>query len=284
MKTIFFFVVLCIAQNAFSVNITLKQALLSPDISYKIRGNSASTHYLEPVILELTNKSSQAYTISVETGDMFIPSDTSYQNIVITANEILALRPNSKQSFPIKGMCTESGDKGGSDNTLYAFRTSGNEQLKKLSGFINDKKYQTSAAQSAVWALMNNSSLYNIFAADTAEEGNLLRFMAKLTRKPLPIKDPNNYHHNYYTPPVEYQTVSGKLEYSFSRPKDIQIVMFNTNGILVRELVNKRQQAPGEYVETYQFDSTVYPDDVYYIKLIADNRVMMTHKWDKKNW
>jgi hypothetical protein len=77
---------------------------------------------------------------------------------------------------------------------------------------------------------------------------------------------------------------SGEINYSFTQMKDIQIAMFDSRGILVRELVNKKKVPPGRYTQTYQFDSSVYPDDVYDIKLIMNNEITMSHKWDKTDW
>lgn len=274
---------LLFAQLSFAANISLREALQSPNIAYAFHGNAVSTHYLEPIVLELTNKSSEPFRITVETGDMLIPDNASLQNIVITATDLLSLKPNSTQKFKLKGMCTESGDGCGNEKTRYTFQASQNQKLKKLCDYINTKKYQTAAAQNAVWALMNNNDLGGIYAADTAEENNLIRFMASLTGKKIPAKNPNDYRNNYHlSPPV--QSVSGEINYSFTQAQDIQIAMFDARGILVRELVNKKKLAPGRYTQTYQFDSSVYPEDVYHIKLILNNEIAMSQKWDKNDW
>jgi hypothetical protein len=283
MKKILPLLILLSAEISFAANLTLYEALKSSNISHIIHGNSASTHYLEPIVLELTNKSSEPYRISVETGDMFIPDNTALQNIVITATDFLSLKPNSTQKFKLKGMCTESHDGSGNDKTAYTFQSSQNPKLKQLCDFISTKKYQTAAAQNAVWTLMNNDDLNNIYAADTLEENNLIRFMAALVGKKIPAKNPNDYRNNYHaTTPV--QSVSGELNYSFSRTQDIQIAMFNSRGVLVRELVNKKKVTPGRYTQTYQFDSSVYPEDVYQIKLIMNNEIALSQKWDKTDW
>jgi hypothetical protein len=262
MKKALSILLLLLTKLSFAANISLGEALKSPNISHVIHGNSASTHYLEPIVLELTNKISEPYRISVETGDLFIPDNAALQNIVITATELLSLKPNSTQKFKLKGMCIESHDGSGNDKTAYTFQSSQNPKLKKLCDFIQSKKYQTSAAQHAVWALMKNDDLSNIYAADTVEENNLIRFLASLTGKKIPAKNPNDYRNNYrVSPPV--QSVSGEINYSFTQMQDIQIAMFDSRGILVRELVNKKKVPPGRYTQTYQFDSSVYPDDVY---------------------
>ena len=73
-------------------------------------------------------------------------------------------------------MCTEQSDGAGNDATVYTFKSVNNEKLKKLSAFISDKKYQTSAAQYAVWSLMDNDDINSIYSADSTEENELKKF------------------------------------------------------------------------------------------------------------
>ncbi|MFN8238167.1 MAG: hypothetical protein U0T77_08365 [Chitinophagales bacterium] len=101
--------------------------------------------------------------------------------------------------------------------------------------------------------------------------------MASLTGKTYQLKT-NDYRYNYYSPPRE--KVGGNFEYNFSKPQDVQIAMFDKNGILVRELFNQKKVAPGEHKMNFEFDSSVYTDDVYYFKLIAMNEVLVSEKWD----
>ena len=263
----------------FSMSFKLNDAQKAQKINCVIHGNSSSTHYLEPVILEVTNISNAPLTINIEDGDMFIPSDSSYQNIVVTTPETVSLQPKEKRTIKIKGMCTEQHDGSGNDNTVYACKTMSDTKLKKLADFIAVKKYQTSAAQYAVWSLMDNGDLNSIYASDTTEENDLRKFMASLTGKTYEVKS-KDYRYNYYTPPNE--KVGGNFEYNFSKSQDVQIAMFDKNGILVRELFNQKKVPSGSHTFTFEFDSNVYTDDVYYFKLIAMNDILVDQKWDVK--
>jgi len=103
--------------------IKLNEAIQTKKINCVIHGNSSSTHYLEPIVVELTNNSTETVTINIDNGDLFVPIDSNKQNIVVTENEMLVLKPKQKQSFKIKGMCIESGDGSGNDETMYTFNT-----------------------------------------------------------------------------------------------------------------------------------------------------------------
>ena len=261
----------------FGKSFNLNEVIQTKKVNCFIYGNSSSTHYLEPVILELVNNTNEMISINLENGDMFIPSDSDKQNIVITQNELIILNPKQKQNIKIKGMCTESGNASGNGETVYTFKNYNDTKLKKLADFIGSKHYQSSAAQYAVWSLMNNEDINTVYSSDSTEEMELKRFMAALTGKTFAVKT-KDYRYNYYTPPKE--KVGGNFEYSFSKTQDIQIAMFDKNGILIRELFNQKNVPAGNHKLNFEYDSSVYTDDVYYFKLIVGNEIMVNRKWD----
>ena len=269
--------ILTFSPPAIAVTLKLNEALKSKKVNCVIHGNSSSTHYLEPVVLEVSNTSNELVSIAVEDGDMFIPSDSNLQNIVVTSSQVLVLQPKSTKTVNIKGMCTEHTDGSGNSSTIYSFLPSNNEKLKKLSAFINEKKYQSSAAQYAVWSLMDNNDINSIYSSDSTEENDLKKFMASLTGKTFVVRS-KDYRYNYYEPPKE--KVGGMFEYSFTQAQDIQIAMFDKNGILVRELFNQKKVPAGTHKLNFEYDSSVYTDDVYFFKLIVGDEVMVNRKWD----
>lgn len=273
----FLFVSIFGNQNISGAALKLNEAIKTKKINCIIHGNSSSTHYLEPIILEVSNTGNEPISIAIESGDMFIPTDSNKQNIVATVSDLLVLQPKEKKFEKIKGMCTERNDGAGNDETIYTFKSNSNEKLKKLSDFIGTKKYQTSAGQYAVWSLINNDDINSIYSSDSTEENELKKFMASLTGKTYALKI-KNYKYNYYEPPKE--KVGGNFEYSFSKAQDIQIAMFDKNGILVRELFNQKKVPAGTHKLSFEYDSSVYTEDIYYFKLIVGNDVMVNRKWD----
>lgn len=284
MKTILkfsFFTILFISFSLLNATtISLADALQQKKIACNFKGNDKSTHYLEPILIEITNLGNAPISLQIKSGDMFIPTDANLQNIVTTENRIIALKANSKQTISLKGMCTESSNSSGNGKTVYSYQPNTNDKLVKLATFIAEHKYQTSTAQHAVWALMNNEDVNNIYGADSTEEKLLRKCVASITGKTFEVTS-KDYKTNYYAPPK--QKVGGKFEYNIVVPKDVQIAMFNTNGILVRELFNKKNVAAGNHQFSFEYDASVYTDDVYYFKLIAANNVVVSTKWDAKS-
>lgn len=284
MKTILkcaFFINLFVSFSVLNAaTIPLADALQQKKITCNFKGNEKSTHYLEPILMEITNLGNAPISLQIKSGDMFIPTDATYQNIVTTENKLIALKANSKLTVPLKGMCTESSNSSGNGKTIYTYQPNTNEKLIKLASFIAEHKYQTATAQHAVWALMNNEDVNNIYGADSTEERQLRKCVATITGKTFEVIS-KDYKTNYYAPPK--QKVGGKFEYNIVVPKDVQIAMFNTNGILVRELFNQKNVAAGNHQFSFEYDASVYTEDVYYFKLIAANNVVVSTKWDAKS-
>ncbi|HMQ70523.1 MAG TPA: T9SS type A sorting domain-containing protein [Ignavibacteria bacterium] len=67
-----------------------------------------------------------------------------------------------------------------------------------------------------------------------------------------------------YPNPFNPNTV---IRYTLSNSNKVQLKIYNSRGIMIKELVNERQTS-GEY--TYNFNATVYPSGVYYYKLTVD--------------
>lgn len=270
-------ILFCFSKISSAITISLDKLLNNKEIIVSIIGNKASTHYYEPITLEVFNNSNNEIRIPINIGDLFIPTDRTKQALVVTAPVNIILQSNQKNSFKIKGMCIEQNNSAGNEETIYTFKKGINDKLQKLANFIYTHNYQTSAAQYAVWCLTDNTDLNSIISADSIEENSLKQFMIKeFAFNYLPQK--NNYKYNYYTPPNE--KVGGNFEFTITHPNDIQIAMFDKNGILIRELYNQKNVSKGVHKLNFEYDSSVYDDNVYYFKLIANNEVIVDRKWD----
>lgn len=265
--------ILILPCTGFANAIRLDDHAAKYSVRYTVHGNSFSTHYLEPLVLEITNTGKENVVVQINNGDLFIPDDSRKQNIVITAPQNISLRAGQTRTLSLKGMCTEPNDGSGDSSTIYTFLAGKNDTLSKLANFIDEHHYQSSAGQYAVWSLVEKErDLNSIYSADSTEENSLKRFVAALSGRTYAVKG-KDYRYNYYEPPRE--KLGGNFQFSFSKPKDVQIALFDKNGILVRELYNQKLVAPGDHNFHFEFDSSVYTDDTYSIKLIFGNEVMI---------
>ncbi|MCB0508780.1 MAG: hypothetical protein R2739_07290 [Chitinophagales bacterium] len=274
-----FLILISSSLETFCKAIPLQDAIVKKMVHCTITGNDASIHYLEPIIIAVENKGNQTLQLTINSGDLFIPNDEKRQNIIATQAELIVLKPNEKIQKKIRGMCTEQSDMSGNSSIHYSIRPSKNDTLTELANFIAANKFQSAAGQLAVWTIADNSDINTVFSADSTEQEILKKYLAQLTGKTFAVKT-NDYKTNYYAPPKS--KVSGSIEFNFLDTKDVQVAMFNENGILVREIYNQKNIPPGKHTFQFSYDGSIYTDDIYHIKLIAGMDVMVDRVWDVK--
>ena len=103
---------------------------------------------------------------------------------------------------------------------------------------------------------------------------DLRTYIAELTDQPLPEPETmNDYRYSYDATPA--MTVFGTINLQFSRTADVQIAMFNKDGVIVRELFRFENLTPGPHRLKYTFDNSVYTDDEYTVKVIRNGDVLL---------
>ncbi|MBI3235177.1 MAG: hypothetical protein HYZ42_14270 [Bacteroidetes bacterium] len=173
------------------------------DCDASIIHNPKGCHYLNPMVLQVKNKSTTDLYVVLSAGDIFIPSDTSCQNLVTTKSDTFFVKKNEMKSFPLAGMCIEPSDAGGRPQVVYKFLKHANDKLKQLAEYIASKNFQSSAAQGAVWSLVKNEKEYSIYSNNKDELIGLNRIMEKITgHKPKTEKQLLARSSSYYSPPV----------------------------------------------------------------------------------
>ena len=280
MKTILFLFIF-IGLNAFSEEvISFTDATKKGIISCTFKGSSTGTHYTTPLSGTFTNNKNKEIIFIIENGRTFISEDSSYQNLIITEEKIISLKPHQKRTYIFHAMCIESSDKAPHNDILYAAGPMANENLCKMTKYIELNKYFNSTAQSAIWAFTNNKPLENIVGIDEINTYNIVKKAAEILGKPIPEKpSPDDYTRNLNST-VMKRTITGFVEYEFSSTENITIAMFDKNNIIVRELYHNSAEKPGPHKQSFQFDGTVYTDDFYYIKLIANDKVFYSRKFE----
>lgn len=266
-KIVGFFVILV---NIVSYALPLTD-IPSAKIDYKAISNESSVHYLEPIVLQLKNLSSQKIIIDITVGMLFIPEDSAYQTIITTAPLTATLLPNATMAINLKGMCIEKDNASGKSGLLYKASSSQDKDLLQLCSFIALHSYQNAEAQQALWTLIEDQSLDNVWGADTICSKALIKELAYITGKPIPKPDTAYIRNYYYQEPLKVE-IGGMYEWEISHTRSIIIGMFAPNGTLVREIYKNMNEAAGKKKIEFHFDPTVYDEPYYDFKLIFDNR------------
>jgi len=88
-------------------------------ISYTITGNTQSSNALKPLVLNIRNLKKFPVLIDINNGLELKASDSRYQNIVVTKNEIIKLNPLEKKTIELYGKSTEPFDMPPDIRTTY---------------------------------------------------------------------------------------------------------------------------------------------------------------------
>ena len=248
-------------------------------IKFTVKGNGKSPHYIRPLTLSLTNLKNEAINIHVSNGLQFIAKDSAYQNFIVTREEIIALKPGEQKDVDLFAMCTEATDHAPDQNAFYTVKKDMDQKLKQVAALIEKYKSFETTGQSAIWAISNNYPIENISGFDTAQASRLQKLVSRLTGRPMPPPPgKDDYKRNYYCSHVFIDKIGGKFEYKLSREMEIRIAMFDKNGMIVRELYSNSTEQPGYHQFNFEFDASVYHDKYYFIKLLVDGNVKVSHK------
>lgn len=266
--------------------VSLKAAGSSGLVSFSGVKNPQSTHYLKPVMLSLKNKTARTLSVEIPVGYRFLPADTGMQPMLVVKPELIVLGPNELKVIYLEAMCHAHNKSSASDGMIYSLGTEAKGNLLEIAREINRMQAYNSEGQQAVWCISDNNPPEYIYGADTAATNRLRQFVCKLTGKKLPSKETlNNYRYNYYAPVIETkERIWGSYEFRFAKEKSIIIAMFGRGDVLVRELYKNEHEKPGKNTFSYEFDSSVYTEDAYKIKFIADGKVITERLLNMRDW
>jgi hypothetical protein len=260
---------------------SLLAAIKAGKISCIMENNPGYSHYSKCLLMKLQNKTSQVVQIELPAGLQVSPTDSSYQNLVLTETQFVSLQPSESKKIALFAMCTEPNDHAPGESTVrYQLKNHHSPKLTELCKFLFANAYFTSEGQAAVWAVAANRPIEDISGFDTSAVRKLQMLTAKLTnRKVPPPPAKNDYRRNYYAPPqVMKVVVTGSHSFKFSKTRSVQIAMFNTHNVLVRELYNNPREPAGSKTIPYKFDASIYTDSVYFMRMIVDGANRMETK------
>jgi hypothetical protein len=238
-----------------------------------ITGNNESTHYYQPLSIDIKNLTDKEIIITIPNGQKFKSEDN--QDIVITREEMIAVSGKESTKKPIFGMCIQKYNPAPDGNEIYTIGGLATGNLASLTTEIQKQEAFNTLGQYAIWTLTDDNTLTDIDGFDIKEASYLREYVADLLDLPLPEIVPSNFMPEDSEPTLTKRSVEGKFRYKFSKTSAVTIGMFNDKNIIVKELYNNPTTKPGEHHLSYEFDTMIYPDDVYYIRLIIDGQIKL---------
>lgn len=265
-------------------SVEIKNAIDTKLVEAEWLYDSAAVHYQNPILLRLKNNSPKAASILVSPGLELECEENYLQNMVITDSKQIALAPGQEKKIVIGAMCNQWTKGSGHAGVKYVLKGNTSKELMELTSFIAQRNYQNSEGQHAIWTFIAGNSVGEIYGPDTVATLALRQKVASIRNEKIPTQiAPSGYATNYYSSVVGLE-INGYFEYLIASPKEIQVAMFNKNGVLVRELRRKQIDARGKHRVEYSFDALEYLEDEYYVHLIMDGRIRMTRLLPVGEW
>ena len=83
----------------------------------EVNGNPDSPHYIQPIMMTITNVSEVTIKITIPNGQIF--TSKKVQDVIITQEELITLAPNKTETLPLYAMCIQQSESGYNDFETY---------------------------------------------------------------------------------------------------------------------------------------------------------------------
>jgi hypothetical protein len=135
---------------------------------------------------KIKNQSKDAIEITIPAGWRMNSVKEEYQDILVTREQILALKKDEQKSFEIKGYCCEATHSGPVKDAKYETGKMAAPHLTLLASYLNAQHLDENTEQYAVWAVSDNKPTANITHANDSLASLLRNFVANIKGEPVP--------------------------------------------------------------------------------------------------
>ncbi len=197
--------------------------------------------------LELTytisNLSKDSLFINVPAGWRFnsAAGKNDYQDILMTRQEILVLKPKETKNFNIMGYCCEASKAGPVVGVTYTLGKLADSSLVYLAQYLNAHPIDQNTQQYAVWAISDHKETANITNKNDSLAGLLRNFVSGIKAEPIPwytlLKRANvTRNGNVYDYPLRF---NANVTYSVAQTCYSYCYIIDKNGRPVSEVFGK---------------------------------------------
>ncbi|MGZ3885713.1 MAG: hypothetical protein ACXVDL_15820, partial [Bacteroidia bacterium] len=138
------------------------------------------------VSYKLNNQTKEALDIIVPAGWRMNSVKEEYQDILVTREQVLALKPREQKTVMIKGYCCEATHSGPVKGAKYEPGKLAEPHLVLLAKYLNAQHSDENTEQYAVWAISDKRPMANITGANDSLTTLLRNFVAVLKDEPIP--------------------------------------------------------------------------------------------------
>ncbi len=190
------------------------------------------------VKMNVKNLSLDSLTIFVEAGRRLNSLDDKNQDILITQQEIIAMKKLEEKAFNVKGYCCQANNHSPFAGAKYDVNKLADSNLVNLARYLSGAKFEANVEQQAIWAISDKKSTANIASANDSLLLPLKQLVANLKGEKLPW-------YSIITKTILYAGgdmktyplyLRGKLNYSNDKEDYVSLYVFDEKGLPVCEI------------------------------------------------
>ncbi len=190
------------------------------------------------VKMNVKNLSPDSLTIFLEAGRRLNSLDDKNQDILITQQEIIALKKLEEKAFNVKGYCCQANNHSPFAGAKYDVNKLADSNLVNLARYLSGAKFEANVEQQAIWAISDKKSTANIASANDSLLLPLKQLVANLKGEKLPW-------YSIITKTILYAGgdmktyplyLRGKLNYSNDKEDYVSLYVFDEKGLPVCEI------------------------------------------------
>lgn len=232
--------------------------------------------------LQITNTTRDALSLTIDPALIFKPDEDQYQQLVLPAEEMLALAPGGHAEMEVQTFCGKKEASAPGDKLTYKLWKQGDSTLIKVSQYIRKNKLYDALGQQAIWAITDHSDLDAIIDPERPKQSTeLLALLVKLTGRPTP-----EYFRLYKLDTTAGQPVFQKrvlkivanMDWKLETPRNLTLGIYNRTGDLVQGVFEEKPMPKGGYRMQVQFEAEGAPPGPYYMRLKDGDALMKVIK------
>lgn len=266
-------VLLCLSGLSFSVfcaeskPVALREAISKGLLQVSAKGLGG--HEGQCIEMVITSMHKKAMQVSIEAGMKLFPNDTSIQSMMVSQQRLVTLEPQAVRKIKLFAFCIEQHDGGPSSDEMFALGPMADGNLLEVVQFINNKKFQTSAAQHAIWCITDSASLSGIYDdTNPALAKELRMFVAKLTGRIPPW-----YQTEHKIQPGVEETfnpvkIHADFQYKLTTDGIVTFGIYNEQGDTVQTILANHAEKAGLHIMKIRFEAHNLPKGKYYARVM----------------
>lgn len=268
--------VLPLAGNAL-VKKGLKQALSEGLINLEAMSNGNS-YMGVPLRIRIKNKTKEPLRIAVEPALIFRPSDTSYQDLIASGNEVLVLASGATGELSLAAFCGKAHASAPDNGLDFRYVGQADSTMQQLLRYIERNKLHDILGQQAVWALTDFHGLEMIYDTKRPTESRaLIAFVQKLVGGATPT-----FYKIYAVDTTAGQPafvnrilkIATHLEWKLATNAVLDLAIFNEEGAVIQSVFANNEMKKGGYKIQVEFEGEHAPKGKYYLRLKEGEQVL----------